>query len=57
MNHFFDNHWFTGFVLGLSIVNGAVQIANRIIRHRNIRSAGWPPAHLDADGDFLKEDE
>lgn len=22
------------------------------IRHLNIRKAGWPPEHLDADGDF-----
>lgn len=26
---------------------------NRLLRHLNIRKAGWPPAHLDADGDFL----
>lgn len=25
---------------------------NRLLRHLNIRKAGWPPAHLDADGDF-----
>lgn len=25
---------------------------NRVIRHLTIRKAGWPPAHLDADGDF-----
>jgi len=25
-------------------------------RHRNIKTAGWPPAHLDADGDFLSDD-
>lgn len=25
---------------------------NRLMRHMNVRKAGWPPAHLDADGDF-----
>lgn len=25
---------------------------NRLMRHLNIRKNGWPPAHLDADGDF-----
>lgn len=29
---------------------------NRLMRHLNIRKAGWPPAHLDADGDFKSED-
>ncbi len=35
---------------------------NRFLRHLNIRAKGWPPPHLDADGDFRplsdpKEDE
>lgn len=25
---------------------------NRFLRHLNIRTKGWPPPHLDADGDF-----
>lgn len=29
---------------------------NRLMRHLNIRNAGWPPAHLDADGDFKPKD-
>jgi len=31
----------------------------RMIRHLNIRHAGWPPPHVDADGDFnsCEEDE
>jgi len=28
---------------------------NRLMRHLNIRKAGWPPAHCDADGDFKPE--
>lgn len=33
------------------------RLANRWIRSRNIKNSGWPPAHLDADGDPLKESE
>lgn len=25
---------------------------SRLLRHLNVRAHGWPPAHLDADGDF-----
>lgn len=28
------------------------QCWNRFMRHLNIRKAGWPPSHCDADGDF-----
>ena len=28
-------------------------LVNRTIRHLNIRKAGWPPPHVDADGDAL----
>jgi hypothetical protein len=28
---------------------------NRLIRHLNIKACGWPPPHLDADGDFKPE--
>ena len=27
---------------------------NRVVRHLNIRAHGWPPAHLDADGEQIK---
>jgi hypothetical protein len=30
---------------------------NRWIRSRNIASKGWPPPHLDADGDFKEDDK
>ena len=32
-------------------------IVNRLLRHLNIRSKGWPPMHLDADGDFQQPPE
>jgi Sec-independent protein secretion pathway component TatC len=27
----------------------------RLIRSSTIKKAGWPPTHIDADGDFKKE--
>lgn len=30
-------------------------LPNRFLRHLNIRKCGWPPIHLDADGDFKEE--
>ena len=30
------------------------KLVNRILRSINIALRGWPPVHLDADGDFLK---
>ncbi|WP_435018427.1 hypothetical protein TA3x_000401 [Tundrisphaera sp. TA3] len=53
------NPWLTFFLacLATSVVIWPFKLVNRWIRHRNIVAAGWPPAHLDADGDFLKGDE
>lgn len=33
-----------------------LKLVNRLIRHMNLRKCGWPPAHLDADGDVIKKD-
>jgi hypothetical protein len=30
---------------------------NRYLRSKNIRAMGWPPQHLDADGDFKDDDD
>lgn len=30
---------------------------SRFMRHLNVRSKGWPPPHLDADGDFKPKDQ
>jgi len=48
--------------IGFSILMTAVfrflfLLWNRLIRHLNIRAAGWPPEHLDADGSFSADDE
>ena len=40
------------FLLGCAVLRFAFLVWNRFMRHLNIRKAGWPPAHLDADGDF-----
>lgn len=34
-----------------------VQCFKYLFRHLNIRKAGWPPAHLDADGDQVEPDD
>lgn len=43
--------------LVILVVVGSVMLTirfcwNRLLRHLNIRKAGWPPSHLDADGDW-----
>lgn len=34
------------------IVNMIVKMWSRFMRHLNISKHGWPPPHLDGDGDF-----
>ena len=41
----------TGVALDL-VCNYLFKAYNRSIRHLNLRKSGWPPAHLDLDGDF-----
>lgn len=44
--------------LVVCVVCGSVRsMWSYLIRHLNIRKAGWPPAHLDADGDWKQEQE
>ena len=49
-----------GLVLGLATLQAGgtiiVLVNNRILRSRNIREQGWPPPHLDADGDWKKQE-
>jgi hypothetical protein len=37
------------------IVRTPFHMWNRLMRHKNIAAQGWPPPHLDADGDFKPE--
>ena len=50
-------HYFLTFLIIGSLIQGIYSLFNRIIRHQNIKHAGWPPAHLDADGDPLNKDK
>jgi hypothetical protein len=36
-------------------VNMVVRIWIRYMRYLSVKSKGWPPAHLDADGDWKPE--
>lgn len=48
-------HWL-GFILILYLpLETTRQIVVRLIRRSMVKRHGWPPAHLDADGDFRKE--
>jgi len=38
------------------LVNGISQIITRFFRMIMVSFKGWPPNHLDADGDFFKTD-
>ena len=58
---FMGKHYVLGFFMIASLyylIHAAVVVLpNRIMRHANIRKHGYPPAHCDADGDFLKPSE
>jgi len=38
------------------VVNGLIKICSRFVRMVMVSIKGWPPNHLDADGDFNKSD-
>ena len=49
--------FWTAIILATGIINllGRVffSLPNRILRSRNIKNQGWPPFHVDADGDVI----
>ena len=56
---FAGEHYIVTIILALIVAETVAwpfRIINRWIRHRNVATRGWPPAHLDADGDWKKED-
>jgi len=58
--HFvFSSFWvWLGFVIIFYIpVELIFKVINRFIRRSNIKNKGWPPAHLDADGDWKPDKE
>jgi hypothetical protein len=57
VDHIFSSGWY---VLAALLAIGAVcstvfRIVNRFLRHLNISMHGWPPSHIDADGDWKPE--
>ena len=50
----FSSFWvWIGFVILIGVpIDAIVKIISRLIRRSIIVTQGWPPAHLDADGDW-----
>ena len=40
------------FLIAYMLIGLVWKAYKQTIRHLNIRKAGWPPAHCDADGDL-----
>jgi hypothetical protein len=56
---FASEHWFVAIILAMIIAHVIVapfryawMAWNRYLRSKNIVARGWPPGHLDADGDW-----
>lgn len=53
-----ESPWLTFFAFWIAvwgvvtIIGLPFRLWNRVLRSRNIRERGWPPEHLDGDGDF-----
>lgn len=59
---FASEHWFVAIILTFIVgeimtvpFRCAFRAWNRYLRSCNIRAVGWPPDHLDADGDWKPE--
>jgi hypothetical protein len=50
------NPWLAFFAL-LIVARCAFLVHNRTMRMLNVRAHGWPPSHLDADGDFRSDED
>lgn len=60
--NFMSEHVILAFFIICSIYHAVVlpfklvaKLLNRWMRHMNIMAKGWPPIHLDADGDWKPE--
>lgn len=51
----FWNFWHEHYFLAFWAIYFVPSIALRTLRAINIVIRGWPPAHLDADGDWMKK--
>lgn len=47
-----NTHWFLSFLLVYSIIYGVLGLVSRTYRFVLILFKGWPPSHLDADGEW-----
>lgn len=58
---FIDSHPIVAFFMLWITLSACVEtpfkLVRRWIRHRDISAWGWPPEHIDADGDFKDDDE
>jgi hypothetical protein len=54
-----EHPWLTFFLalIAGNVVTYPFKLVNRWIRHRNIVARGWPPFHLDGDGDARSLDD
>lgn len=51
-----DSPWLSFFAI-LVLAECALKLCSRILRSINVAVRGWPPEHLDADGDWKPERE
>jgi len=55
---FFSEHWFLAWCAlwllwaPLGLAHQVLNLSSRLIRMIMVALRGWPPAHLDADGDW-----
>lgn len=62
---FMHAHWFLTWLLAWGFwgvvwlvgiaIQGPYRLVNRLLRLIMVLARGWPPAHLDADGDWRPE--
>lgn len=57
MEKFAMEHWIAVFIMFWIVASLLGTVFNRLLRSINIAIRGWPPAHLDADGDWKPEEE
>ena len=49
-----NDHWFLAAFLAYCGMSGCTQLISRLLRAMMVMVRGWPPEHLDADGDWRK---
>src|SRR5688572_33097096 len=58
---FVHDHWIIALFVFIGILSASAQWSfkmwNRFMRMLMVRKHGWPPEHVDADGDALEEED